>query len=35
MPTGELSTIVMAVGGVFGMAGAVPQNTAIQTVTPQ
>jgi MFS family permease len=34
MPTGELSMILAGIGGVFGMAGAVPQNTAIQTITP-
>ncbi len=34
MPTGELSMIVSGVGGIFGMAGAVPQNTAIQSITP-
>jgi MFS family permease len=34
MPTGEASMILAGIGGVFGMAGAVPQNTAIQTITP-
>lgn len=34
MPTGESSLAVMAVGGVFGLAGAVPQNAAIQRIAP-
>ncbi|MEH3106669.1 MAG: MFS transporter [Sphingomonas fennica] len=34
MPTGELAILVGAIGGVFGMAASVPQNAAIQTVTP-
>lgn len=34
MPTGETSLAVMAVGGVFGLAGAVPQNAAIQRIAP-
>lgn len=34
MPTGEASLAVMAVGGVFGLAGAVPQNAAIQRIAP-
>ena len=34
MPTGELSTLVAAFGGLFGIAAGVPQNTAIQTITP-
>ncbi|MGE5721538.1 MAG: MFS transporter [Sphingomonadales bacterium] len=34
MPTGELAIICTAMSGVFGIAAAVPQNTAIQTVTP-
>jgi MFS family permease len=34
MPTGELAMICGAVTGFFGIAAAVPQNTAIQTITP-
>ncbi|WP_439646894.1 MFS transporter [Novosphingobium lentum] len=34
MPTGESSLAVMALGGMFGLAGAVPQNAAIQRVAP-
>jgi MFS family permease len=34
MPTGELSIIMAALAGVFGFAAAVPQNVAIQMVTP-
>ena len=34
MPTGEASLAVMALGGVFGLAGAVPQNAAIQRIAP-
>lgn len=34
MPTGELSLGVMALGGVFGLAGAVPQNAAVQRIAP-
>ena len=34
MPSAPLSLIVSGIGGAFGMAGAVPQNAAIQTVTP-
>jgi MFS family permease len=34
MPTGELALIFGALAGVFGFAAAVPQNVAIQTVTP-
>ena len=34
MPTGELAVIVGALAGVFALAAAVPQNVAIQTVTP-
>lgn len=34
MPTGESSLAVMALGGVFGLAGAVPQNAAIQRIAP-
>lgn len=34
MPTGEASLAVMALGGMFGLAGAVPQNAAIQRIAP-
>ena len=34
MPTGELAIILGAMSGVFGMASAVPQNAAIQLITP-
>ena len=34
MPTGELAVITGSLAGVFGIAAAVPQNVAIQTVTP-
>ncbi|MFM5952865.1 MAG: MFS transporter [Novosphingobium sp.] len=34
MPNGYASLAVMAVGGVFGLAGAVPQNAAIQRIAP-
>jgi MFS family permease len=34
MPTAPLSLIMSGFSGAFGMAGAVPQNAAIQTVTP-
>ena len=34
MPSGEAALAVMALGGVFGLAGAVPQNAAIQRVAP-
>lgn len=34
MPTGEASLAVMSLGGVFGLAGAVPQNAAIQRIAP-
>ena len=34
MPTGELAMICASIGSVFGMAASVPQNAAIQTVTP-
>ncbi|MGZ8346950.1 MAG: MFS transporter [Allosphingosinicella sp.] len=34
MPTGELAVICGALAGVFAIAAAVPQNVAIQTVTP-
>lgn len=34
MPTGELAVIIGAIAGVFALAAAVPQNVAIQTVTP-
>lgn len=34
MPTGELAIIVGSMSGIFAMAAAVPQNAAIQTITP-
>jgi MFS family permease len=34
MPTGELSVLCVAAGGVCGLASAVPQNAAIQRITP-
>lgn len=34
MPTGETSLAVMALAGLFGLAGAVPQNAAIQRIAP-
>lgn len=34
MPTAELAIILGSISGVFGMAAAVPQNAAIQTITP-
>jgi MFS family permease len=34
MPTGELSLLCVALGGIFGLASAVPQNAAVQRVTP-
>lgn len=34
MPTGEASLAVMALGAMFGLAGAVPQNAAIQRIAP-
>jgi len=34
MPTGELSLLMMALSGMFSLAAAVPQNAAIQLVTP-
>jgi MFS family permease len=34
MPTGELAIIVGALSGVFGFGAAVPQNAAIQRITP-
>lgn len=34
MPTGELSIAVMGVGVMAGLAGAVPQNAAIQRIAP-
>jgi len=34
MPTGELAILMGALSGVFGFAAAAPQNTAIQTITP-
>jgi MFS family permease len=35
MPTGELSILMMSIAAIFGLAGAVPQNAAIQRVAPQ
>ncbi|MDG5497512.1 MFS transporter [Niveispirillum sp. BGYR6] len=34
MPTGELSLILLALSSMFGLAVAVPQNAAIQRITP-
>jgi len=34
MPNGELAIILGSLSGVFGFAAAVPQNAAIQTITP-
>lgn len=34
MPDGWSSLIVMGVGGMFGLAGAVPQNAAVQRIAP-
>ena len=34
MPSGELALLLVAVGGVFALASAVPQNAAIQRITP-
>jgi MFS family permease len=34
MPTGELAIIVGSLSGLFAMASSVPQNAAIQTITP-
>jgi MFS family permease len=34
MPTGELALLCAAAGGAFGLASAVPQNAAIQRITP-
>src|SRR5262252_7273440 len=34
MPTGELAMLLVAAGGVFALASAVPQNAAIQRITP-
>jgi MFS family permease len=34
MPTGELAVVIGSIAGVFALAAAVPQNVAIQTVTP-
>jgi MFS family permease len=34
MPTPELALICMAAGAMFGLAGAVPQNAAIQRIAP-
>ena len=34
MPSGELALLFVALGGVFAIASAVPQNAAIQRITP-
>jgi MFS family permease len=34
MPTAELSIISAGIGTMFGIAGAIPQNAALQTITP-
>jgi MFS family permease len=34
MPTGELAMICGSMSAFFGLAAAVPQNTAVQTITP-
>ena len=34
MPNGYASLLTMSIGAMFGIAGAVPQNAAIQRVTP-
>ena len=34
MPTGELAVVIGSLAGVFALAASVPQNVAIQTVTP-
>jgi MFS family permease len=34
MPSGELALLLVASGGVFALAAAVPQNAAIQRITP-
>jgi len=34
MPNGELALLCSSVGGMFGLASAVPQNAAIQRITP-
>jgi MFS family permease len=34
MPTAELALVCMAMGVMFGLAGAVPQNAAIQRIAP-
>jgi MFS family permease len=34
MPTGELTLIFYAIAGMFGIGSAVPQNAAIQRITP-
>ncbi|WP_408590677.1 MFS transporter [Novosphingobium sp.] len=34
MPTGEASLALFSLGGMFGLAGAVPQNAAIQRIAP-
>jgi MFS family permease len=34
MPTGEAALVVMSLGMMFGLAGAVPQNAAVQRIAP-
>jgi MFS family permease len=34
MPTGELCLLLYSLGGMFGIASAIPQNAAIQRITP-
>jgi MFS family permease len=34
MPTGELALLCVAAGGMCGLASAVPQNAAVQRITP-
>jgi MFS family permease len=34
MPTGELSLLMLSIGGMMGIASAVPQNSAIQRIIP-
>jgi MFS family permease len=35
MPTGELAVVAISIAYMFGIAGAVPQNAAIQRIAPQ
>lgn len=34
MPTGEAALVLFSLGGMFALAGAVPQNAAIQRIAP-